>query len=165
MVEGDTLQVSCSAEGNPAPTVTWMMLTAKGGLHILPVMFNEDGLEYARDVLKRIGAGTCHFKAGCFPIKFSNYWFWFVIIEEFVEMNGYLQISHLNRQMSGTLACQAFNGVKPRALRKMQLDIRCKHCFLYNIYAVVVVVPTRSSIVFLQSPPKWALPTRWSSTQ
>ncbi len=72
MVEGDTLQVSCSAEGNPAPTVTWMMLTAKGGLHILPVMFNEDGLEYARDVLKRIGAGRRHFEIGCFPIIFSN---------------------------------------------------------------------------------------------
>lgn len=48
------------------------------------------------------------------------------LIVDFVEMNGYLQISQINRQMSGTLACQAVNGVEPRAIRKMRLDIRCE---------------------------------------
>ncbi|KAL5968349.1 hypothetical protein TSMEX_003941, partial [Taenia solium] len=99
VVEGDALQVSCSAEGNPPPMVTWLMEVAKGGIQILPLRFSKDGFEFARDVLKGLGA-------------------------DFVEMNGYLQISQINRQMSGTLACQAVNGVEPKAIRKMRLDIR-----------------------------------------
>ncbi|VDK22936.1 unnamed protein product [Taenia asiatica] len=101
VVEGDALQVSCSAEGNPPPMVTWLMEVAKGGIQILPLRFTKDGFEFARDVLKGLGA-------------------------DFVEMNGYLQISQINRQMSGTLACQAVNGVEPKAIRKMRLDIRCQ---------------------------------------
>ncbi|VUZ53748.1 unnamed protein product [Hymenolepis diminuta] len=99
VVEGDPLQVSCVAEGSPPPTVTWLMEVARGGIPIIPIRFSKDGFEFARDVLKGLNA-------------------------DFVEMNGYLQISHINRQMSGTLACQAINGVEPRAIRKMRLDIR-----------------------------------------
>uniref|UniRef100_A0A5K3FC48 Ig-like domain-containing protein n=1 Tax=Mesocestoides corti TaxID=53468 RepID=A0A5K3FC48_MESCO len=99
VVEGDGLQVSCSAEGNPTPVVSWMMKLAKGGIRIVPAHFDTDGFEYARDVLKGLGA-------------------------TFVEMNGYLQISQINRQMSGTLVCQAVNGIEPKAIRKSKLDIR-----------------------------------------
>ncbi|KAH9283817.1 Opioid-binding protein/cell adhesion molecule -like protein [Echinococcus granulosus] len=99
VVEGDALQVSCFAEGNPPPVVTWLMEVAKGGIQILPLRFTKDGFELARNVLKSLSV-------------------------DFVEMNGYLQISQINRQMSGTLACQAVNGVEPKAVRKMRLDIR-----------------------------------------
>ncbi|KAM7538062.1 hypothetical protein Aperf_G00000074094 [Anoplocephala perfoliata] len=99
VVEGGPLQVSCVAEGNPPPKVIWLMEVARGGIQIIPLRFSKDGFELARNVLKGLHA-------------------------EFVEMNGYLQISQINRQMSGTLACQAMNGVEPKAIQKMRLDIR-----------------------------------------
>nr|VZI32112.1 unnamed protein product [Spirometra erinaceieuropaei] len=95
LVEGDTLQLSCVAEGNPRPTVTWL---------IQP--FN-------RNLLPFLGRAM-------FPAK--------RVLEQlestFIEMNGYLQVSHLDRKLSGLLACQAVNGVEPRAVREMLLDVR-----------------------------------------
>ncbi|VDM33640.1 unnamed protein product [Hydatigera taeniaeformis] len=124
VVEGDALQVSCSAEGNPPPTVTWLMEVAKGGIQILPLRFNKDGFEFARDVLKGLSAvirwSLKNLRCNSHRRIAEHH----DRIVDFVEMNGYLQISQINRQMSGTLACQAVNGVEPKATRKMRLDIR-----------------------------------------
>ncbi|VDD82564.1 unnamed protein product [Mesocestoides corti] len=140
VVEGDGLQVSCSAEGNPTPVVSWMMKLAKGGIRIVPAHFDTDGFEYARDVLKGLGASMRRFlplaliippmssyganymaqKHGLYSMLIHTFF------SAFVEMNGYLQISQINRQMSGTLVCQAVNGIEPKAIRKSKLDIRYK---------------------------------------
>lgn len=41
--------------------MTWLMEVAKGGIQILPLRFNKDGFEFARDVLKGLSAGKLRF--------------------------------------------------------------------------------------------------------